>query len=203
MKKIDTAASKGFRIASRLIGYIGIGLSLLVFVLCYAMPNGFWCMDTGYALDLPGMESWTRLDLPANENNLILLGVIAGAILLIAIIFRIISACSKVTVAEAVANECTKTVKEATKEAAKEVDKAVAEADKKSGKIREYLDGKAKEIIPEDKMPYVEKAGDFLKKHSTVIITSAATVASIMVLANMKESRRRKAERRKFLRNLM
>lgn len=41
MKKIDTAASKGFRIASRLIGYIGLGLSIVLFVLGYAMPKHF------------------------------------------------------------------------------------------------------------------------------------------------------------------
>ena len=52
-------------------------------------------------------------------------------------------------------------------------------------------------------MPYVEKTGEFLKKYSTVILTSVATIAVISVLSSARENRRRTAERRKFLRNLM
>ena len=49
----------------------------------------------------------------------------------------------------------------------------------------------------------VEKTGEFLKKYSTVILTSVATIAVISVLSSARENRRRTAERRKFLRNLM
>lgn len=194
MNKIDTAASKGFRIASRLIGYIGFGLSIVLFLVGYAMPNGFWIKgNKKYCLEFLG--DWGRLDLEANQNKLITLGVVAGAILIVAILFRIISACCKKAVEEAVADECAKTVKA--------VEKTAEEIDKKTGKIRTYIDGKVKEIIPEDKMHYVESAGEFLKKHSTVIITSAATVTVLAILSSARDNKRRTAERRRFLRNLM
>lgn len=192
MKKIDTAASKGFRIVSRLIGYIGIGVSLVLFILGYAMPKGFW-IEGNKRYCIEALGDWGRLDL--NEGKLMALAIIAGACLVVAILFRIISACCKTTVVEAVVNECEKTVKHVEKEAEK--------AEKKTDKIRAYIGDKAKEIIPEDKMPYVEKAGDFLKKHSTVIITSAATVTVIALLSGANNNRRRNAERRRFLRNLM
>ena len=198
MNKIDTAASKGFRIASRLIGYIGLGLSIALFVLGYAMPKGFWIKDgKKYCLEFLG--DWGRLDLEANKNKLITLGVVAGAILIVAILFRIISACCKKTVEEAVADECAKTVQAV----GDELDKTAENIDKKTGKLRTYLDGKVKEIVPEDKMHYVESASEFLKKYSTVIITSAATITVLAVLSSARDNRRRKAERRRFLRNLM
>lgn len=118
---------------------------------------------------------------------------------MVAILLRIISACCKTTVEEAVAEECHKAIKSANKE----LDQVEAKAEKKACKFREYVDAKAKEIIPEDKMPYVEKTGEFLKKYSTVILTSVATIAVISVLSSARENRRRTAERRKFLRNLM
>ena len=192
MNKIDTAASKGFRIASRLIGYIGLGLSIVLFVLGYAMPKHFWIKGVK-ATYIPALGDWGRLDL--NKNKLITLGIVAGAILVVAILLRIISACCKATVEEAVAEECHKAIKTA--------DKELDKAEKKASKFREYVNTKAKEIIPEDKMPYVEKTGEFLKKYSTVILTSVATIAVISVLSSAKENRRRTAERRKFLRNLM
>lgn len=196
MKKIDTAASKGFRIASRLIGYIGLGLSIVLFVLGYAMPKHFWIKGVK-ATYIPALGDWGRLDL--HENKLITLGIVAGAILVVAILLRIISACCKTTVEEAVAEECHKAIKSADKE----LDQVEAKAEKKACKFREYVDAKAKEIIPEDKMPYVEKTGEFLKEYSTVILTSVATIAVISVLSSARENRRRTAERRKFLRNLM
>lgn len=198
MNKIDTAASKGFRIASRLIGYIGLGLSIALFVLGYAMPKGFWIKDgKKYCLEFLG--DWGRLDLEANKNKLITLGVVAGAILVVAILFRIISVCCKKTVEEAVADECAKTVKAV----GDEIENTADSIDKKTGKLRTYLDGKVKEIVPEDKMHYVESAGEFLKKYSTVIITSAATITVLAVLSSARNNRRREAERRRFLRNLM
>lgn len=201
MKKIDTAASKGFRIASRLIGYIGLGLSLITFVACWVFPKCFkrWIgisTDGGWPKWLVG---WDRLDLDANADKLKALCIVAGAILVVAILLRIISACCKTTVEEAVAEECHKAIKSA----GKELDQVEAKAEKKVCKFREYVDAKAKEIIPEDKMPYVEKTGEFLKKYSTVILTSVATIAVISVLSSARENRRRTAERRKFLRNLM
>lgn len=213
MEKIDTAASKGFRIASRLIGYIGLGLCLVIFILGYAMPKGFWIdgVQKSY-IELPKglsfLEGWNRLDLAENQTKLIILAVVAGSILVIAILFRIISACSKTTVADAVAEECGKTVEHAVKEVVKKDDKkndkAEAKEEKKRGKkVTAYLNEKAKKVIPEDKMPYVEKAGDFVKKHSTVILTSAATLAGVALIAGLNSSRRRNAERRKFLRNLL
>lgn len=198
MKKIDTAASKGFRIASRLIGYIGLGLSIVLFVLGYAMPNHFWIKGVK-ATYIPALGDWGRLDLEANKSKLITLGIVAGAILVVAILFRIISACCKTTVEEAVATECHKAAKAVDKAA----DKVADTAEKKASKFRDYVNGKAKEIIPEDKMPYVEKTGEFLKKYSTVILTSAATIAVLAILSGAKENRRREAERRKFLRNLI
>ncbi len=192
MNKIDTAASKGFRIASRLIGYIGLGLSIVLFILGYAMPKHFWIKGVK-ATYIPALGDWGRLDL--NKNKLITLGIVAGAILVVAILLRIISVCCKATVEEAVAEECHKAIKTA--------DKELDKAEKKASKFREYVNTKAKEIIPEDKMPYVEKTGEFLKKYSTVILTSVATIAVISVLSSAKENRRRTAERRKFLRNLM
>ena len=113
MKKIDTAASKGFRIASRLIGYIGLGLSLALFIVGYAMPKGFWIKGVK-ATYIPALGDWGRLDL--HENKLITLGIVAGAILVVAILLRIISACCKTTVEEAVAEECHKAIKSADKE---------------------------------------------------------------------------------------
>lgn len=198
MNKIDTAASKGFRIASRLIGYIGLGLSIVLFVLGYAMPKGFW-IKGGKKYCLEFLGDWGRLDLEANQNKLITLGVVAGAILIVAILFRIISVCCKKTVEEAVADECEKTVQAV----GDELDKTAENIDKKTGKLRTYLDGKVKEIVPEDKMHYVESASEFLKKYSTVIITSAATITVLAVLSSARDNRRRKAERRRFLRNLM
>lgn len=198
MNKIDTAASKGFRIASRLIGYIGLGLSLALFIVGYAMPKGFWIKGAKkYCIDFLG--DWGRLDLAANKNKLIMLGIIAGSILVVAILFRIISACCKTTVEEAVEAECEKTVAHAEKA----VETATDAAEKKSSKVRDYLNDKAKKVIPEDKMPYVEKAGDFLKKYYAVIITSAATITVFALLSNARENRRRAAERRSFLRRLM
>lgn len=202
MKKIDTAASKGFRIASRLIGYIGLGLSLLLFIFGYAMPKGFWIDGmTPYCLEFLG--DWGRLDLEANENKLMTLAIVAGAILVVAVLFRITSACCKITVEEAVVEECEKVVKHAEKA----VDNAEKVVEKKTGKktdkLCEYVNGKVKEIIPEDKMPYVEKTGEFLKKYSTVIITTAATLTAVAVLNSAKNEKRRNAERRRFLRSLM
>lgn len=198
MNKIDTAASKGFRIASRLIGYIGLGLSIALFVLGYAMPQGFWIKGCKkYCLAFLG--DWGRLDLAANRNKLITLGVVAGAILIVAILFRIISACCKKTVEEAVADECEKTVQAV----GKELTETTEHIDKKTGKLRTYLDEKVKEVVPEDKMHYVDSANEFLKKYSSVILASAATVAVLAVLSGARNSRRRDAERRRFLRNLM
>ncbi len=101
MNKIDTAASKGFRIASRLIGYIGLGLCLALFICGYALPNGFWLKNMNhYRIEFLG--EWGLLNEPRNENKLITLAIVAGAILVVAILFRIISACCKTTVEEAV-----------------------------------------------------------------------------------------------------
>lgn len=202
MKKIDTAASKGFRIASRLIGYIGLGLSLLLFIFGYAMPKGFWIDGmTPYCLEFLG--DWGRLDLEANEGKLMTLAIVAGSILVVAVLFRIISACCKTTVEEAVVEECEKVVKHTEKA----VDNAEKAAEKKTGKktdkLCEYVNGKVKEIIPEDKMPYVEKTGEFLKKYSTVIITTAATLTAVTIISNARNEKRRNAERRRFLRSLM
>ncbi len=211
MNKIDTAASKGFRIASRLVGYIGLGLCLIIFILGYAMPKGFWIDSVQKMyIELPdglsALEGWNRLDLAANQNKLIILAVVAGAILVIAILFRIISACSKTTVEDAVAEECGKVVEDTVKEISKKDKKdgkAAEKEEKKQGKVAAYLNEKAKKVIPEDKMPYVEKAQDFVKKYSTVILTSAATLAGVALLSSIRSNRRRNAERRKFLRNLL
>ena len=101
MNKIDTAASKGFRITSRLIGYIGLGLCLALFICGYALPNGFWLKNMNhYRIEFLG--EWGLLNEPRNENKLITLAIVAGAILVVAILFRIISACCKTTVEEAV-----------------------------------------------------------------------------------------------------
>lgn len=202
MNKIDTAASKGFRIASRLIGYIGLGLCLALFICGYAMPNGFWMKNaTRYRLEFLG--EWGLLNEPRNENKLMILAITAGAILIVAILFRIISACCKTTVEDAVEEEYTAEVETV---AASEEEKPAAKAEKKKGKktkVRDYIGEKAKKVIPEDKMPYVEKAGDFLKKYSAVIIASAATLTAVVFIANAKEESRRRGERRRFLRSLM
>ncbi len=205
MNKIDTAASKGFRIASRLIGYIGLGLCLALFICGYALPNGFWLKNmTHYRIEFLG--EWGLLNEPRNENKLMTLAIVAGAILVVAILFRIISACCKTTVEDAVEDAVDETVDEAC-EAAADVAQGAGNADKKHGKnatkVRKYLGEKAKKVVPEDKMPYVEKAGDFLEKYSAVILASAATLTAVVVIANAKEQRRRRAERRRFLRSLM
>ena len=197
MNKIDTAASKGFRIASRLIGYIGLGLCLALFICGYALPNGFWLKNMPH-FRIEFLGEWGLLNEPRNENKLMTLAIVAGAILVVAVLFRIISACCKTTVEEAVENA----VDEAC-EAAADVAQSAENADKKTGKVREYLGEKAKKVIPEDKMPYVEKTGEFLKKYSAVILASAATLTAVVVIANAKEERRRRAERRSFLRSLM
>ena len=198
MNKIDTAASKGFRIASRLIGYIGLGLCLALFIVGYAMPQGFWIKDANrYQLDF--LKDWGRLDLEANQTKLLILAIVAGSILVVAILFRIISACCKTTVEEAVENECEKAAEAAHNSA----EKAEKKLGKSAEKVRGYIGDKAKQIIPEDKMPYVEKAGEFLKKYSAVIVASAATLTAVVVISNAKENSRRRAERRRFLRGLM
>ncbi len=198
MNKIDTAASKGFRIASRLIGYIGLGLCLALFICGYALPNGFWMKNmTRYRIEFLG--EWGLLNEPRNENKLMTLAIVAGAILVVAILLRIISACCKTTVEEAVEAECEK----AADEVAACADRTEKKLGKSAGKVRCYIGEKAKEIIPEDKMPYVEKAGDFLKKYSAVILASAATLTAVVVIANAKEESRRRSERRRFLRSLM
>ncbi|HBF15684.1 MAG TPA: hypothetical protein DDW30_08440 [Clostridiales bacterium] len=198
MNKIDTAASKGFRIASRLIGYIGLGLCIALFICGYALPNGFWIKGaTRYRLEFLG--EWGLLNEPRNENKLMTLAIVAGAILVIAILFRIISACCKTTVEEAVEAECAKAVDEV----AGSTEKTGKKLGKHAAKVRDYIGGKAKEMIPEDKMPYVEKAGDFLKKYSAVILASAATLTAVVVITNAKEESHRRAERRRFLRSLM
>ena len=197
MNKIDTAASKGFRIASRLIGYIGLGLCLALFICGYALPNGFWLKNMNhYRIEFLG--EWGLLNEPRNENKLITLAIVAGAILVVAILFRIISACCKTTVEEAVEDAVDEVC-----DTIVDVAPSSGNADKKAGKVRDYLGQKAKKVIPEDKMPYVEKAGDFLKKYSAVILASAATLTAVVVIASAKEERRRRAERRSFLRTLM
>ena len=197
MNKIDTAASKGFRIASRLIGYIGLGLCLALFICGYALPNGFWLKNMNhYRIEFLG--EWGLLNEPRNENKLITLAIVAGAILVVAILFRIISACCKTTVEEAVEDAVDEVC-----DTVADVAPSSGNADKKTGKVLDYLGQKAKKVIPEDKMPYVEKAGDFLKKYSAVILASAATLTAVVVIASAKEERRRRAERRSFLRTLM
>ena len=197
MNKIDTAASKGFRIASRLIGYIGLGLCLALFICGYALPNGLWLKNMNhYRIEFLG--EWGLLNEPRNENKLITLAIVAGAILVVAILFRIISACCKTTVEEAVEDAVDEVC-----DTIADVAPSSGNADMKTGKVRDYLDQKAKKVIPEDKMPYVEKAGDFLKKYSAVILASAATLTAVVVIASAKEERRRRAERRSFLRTLM
>ena len=197
MNKIDTAASKGFRIASRLIGYIGLGLCLALFICGYALPNGFWLKNMNhYRIEFLG--EWGLLNEPRNENKLITLAIVAGAILVVAILFRIISACCKTTVEEAVEDAVDEVC-----DTIADVAPSSGNADKKTGKVRDYLGQKAKKVIPEDKMPYVEKAGDFLKKYSAVILASAATLTAVVVIASAKEERRHRAERRSFLRTLM
>ena len=197
MNKIDTAASKGFRIASRLIGYIGLGLCLALFICGYALPNGLWLKNMDhYRIEFLG--EWGLLYEPRNENKLITLAIVAGAILVVAILFRIISACCKTTVEEAVEDAVDEVC-----DTIADVAPSSGNADKKTGKVRDYLGQKAKKVIPEDKMPYVEKAGDFLKKYSAVILASAATLTAVVVIASAKEERRRRAERRSFLRTLM
>lgn len=197
MNKIDTAASKGFRIASRLIGYIGLGLCLALFICGYALPNGFWLKNMNhYRIEFLG--EWGLLNEPRNENKLITLAIVAGAILVVAILFRIISACCKTTVEEAVEDAVDEVC-----DTIADVAPSSGNTDKKTGKVRDYLGQKAKKVIPEDKMPYVEKAGDFLKKYSAVILASAATLTAVVVIASAKEERRRRAERRSFLRTLM
>lgn len=197
MNKIDTAASKGFRIASRLIGYIGLGLCLALFICGYALPNGLWLKNMNhYRIEFLG--EWGLLNEPRNENKLITLAIVAGAILVVAILFRIISACCKTTVEEAVEDAVDEVC-----DTIADVAPSSGNADKKAGKVRDYLGQKAKKVIPEDKMPYVEKAGDFLKKYSAVILASAATLTAVVVIASAKEERRRRAERRSFLRTLM
>ena len=191
MNKIDTAASKGFRIASRLIGYIGLGLCLALFICGYALPNGLWLKNMNhYRIEFLG--EWGLL------NKLITLAIVAGAILVVAILFRIISACCKTTVEEAVEDAVDEVC-----DTIADVAPSSGNADKKTGKVRDYLGQKAKKVIPEEKMPYVEKAGDFLKKYSAVILASAATLTAVVVIASAKEERRRRAERRSFLRTLM
>lgn len=198
MNKIDTAASKGFRIASRLIGYIGLALCIALFVVGYAMPQGFWIKGASrYHLEFLG--DWGRLDLEANKNKLMILAIAAGSILVVAILFRIISACCKTTIEDAVEDECEKAVA-AVQDNAEKTEKKLG---KSAEKVRGYIGDKAKKIIPEDKMPYVEKAGEFLKKYSAVIIASAATLTAVVVINNAKENNRRRAERRRFLRGLM
>ncbi len=177
MKKIDTAASRGFRIASRLIGYIGLGLSLVLFILGYAMPKGFWFMDKGFCIDFLG--DWGRLDLAENKQKLMILCIVAGSVLVIAILFRIISACCKKTVEEAVEEEYQKAVEEGI---------AVADAEeKKTSKIRQAVE----KVVPEDKRHYLDEADKFVKDHSTIIITAAVTASVIAVLAGIRKSRRK------------
>lgn len=202
MNKIDTAASKGFRIASRLIGYIGLGLCLALFICGYALPNGLWLKNmTHFHIEFLG--EWGLLNEPRNENKLMTLAIVAGAILVVAILFRIISACCKTTVEEAVEDAVDEAVDEACEAAADVAQSADKKQGKNATKVRKYLGEKAKKVIPEDKMPYVEKAGDFLKKYSAVILASAATLTAVVVIANAKEQSRRRAERRRFLRSLM
>ena len=202
MNKIDTAASKGFRIASRLIGYIGLGLCLALFICGYALPNGFWLKNmTHFRIEFLG--EWGLLNEPRNENKLMTLAIVAGAILVVAILFRIISACCKTTVEEAVEDAVDETIDEACEAAAEVAQSADKKHGKNATKVRKYLGEKAKKVIPEDKMPYVEKTGEFLKKYSAVILASAATLTAVVVIANAKEQSRRRAERRRFLRSLM
>lgn len=205
MNKIDTAASKGFRIVSRLIGYIGLGLCIALFICGYAMPNGFWMKNANrYRLDFLG--EWGLLNEPRNEDKLKVLAITAGVILIVAILFRIISALCKTTVEDAVESEyeAAQTVEEIHDEKpAHTAEKTEQKNGKSKTKVRDYIGTKAKKIIPEDKMPYVEKAGDFLKKYSAVILASAATLTAVVVIANAKEERRRSSERRRFLRTLM
>ena len=141
MNKIDTAASKGFRIASRLIGYIGLGLCLALFICGYALPNGFWLKNMNhYRIEFLG--EWGLLNEPRNENKLITLAIVAGAILVVAILFRIISACCKTTVEEAVEDAVDEVC-----DTIVDVAPSSGNADKKTGKVRDYLGQKAKKPL--------------------------------------------------------
>ena len=210
-KNMNTSKSAKLRTASRLVGYIGIGICLLV--------AAFFLLMNELAQET--LETW--LGSAFDVSSLIYVGIAAGVFLIIAIVLRIASASACRAEAYAAEVAAARAAQEAAElEAAQKAADAQAAADaeaaekaaleaeeaRKAAEKEAAINGGKTFVayvgrnIPEKQRDMIAKVGSFTKKNAKVIVAVAATVAITSVISKRRAEKETTRRRQNFFRSL-